>query len=521
MTDPADRFLDERLHALARGVSVPLVPTEDDVRRGRRRLFRMRVAMAGATTAALAVVLGVTSLTAGDPKATEPPFVTPPSSLPATPSTTPSEHSSAAVEPGDGTPGSTGSDTGGNTGGDTGGNAQALDLAGDPSSQHTRGSVPGKNATNGTATGGTTHEGTISGPLDQPTATHTSEPTPTATPTDSPTPTEGPTSTPTATPTSTPTTTPSPTPTLPPTQTSKVRVHQVLRYYNDVLAEHLDADRLHLQPYSRRLDSQETRTLDGRLYALGSTYRWENGRSRSGLQITVASGWDQVDWLCGASLADWDCHLATSRTATPAGAAPAEVATHDGVREVAVEHASGQVVVITADPTYDPRSRGAAGIAATEADLVAAASDDRLILPGAAPVAPPRIDLDTFTAAGLTALVQPGEAFEKTGTSRTPWVRGVWSVAGVARGTVAWTVDPVYSQGGFTCLTTFRSCTEVTVDDLGTTVHLALLKKRAGGGWLVQFDGGAYGIRVYSSDRTLPKKRAYAFVTQPAWQPTR
>ena len=69
MTDPADRFLEERLHALARGVSVPLVPTEDDVRRGRRRLFRMRVAMAGATTAAVAVVLGVTSLTAGDPNA--------------------------------------------------------------------------------------------------------------------------------------------------------------------------------------------------------------------------------------------------------------------------------------------------------------------------------------------------------------------------------------------------------------------------------------------------------------------
>ena len=83
MTDPADRFLEEKLHALARGVSVPLVPTEDDVRRGRRRLFRMRVAMAGATTGALAVVLGVTSLTAGDPKATEPPPVTqPPSTLP-------------------------------------------------------------------------------------------------------------------------------------------------------------------------------------------------------------------------------------------------------------------------------------------------------------------------------------------------------------------------------------------------------------------------------------------------------
>ena len=73
MTDPADRHLEERLHALARGVSVPIVPAEDDVRRGRRRLFRMRVAMASATTATVAVVLGVTSLTAGDPNATEPP----------------------------------------------------------------------------------------------------------------------------------------------------------------------------------------------------------------------------------------------------------------------------------------------------------------------------------------------------------------------------------------------------------------------------------------------------------------
>ena len=229
--------------------------------------------------------------------------------------------------------------------------------------------------------------------------------TPTTTPTA--TPTETPTSTPTATPTSTPTATP----TVPPTQTPKVRVHQVLRYYNDVLAEHLDPDRLHLQPYDRKIDSKETTTLDGRLFALGSTYRWEDGRSRSGLQLTVASGWDQVEWLCGASLADWDCHLATTNTATSAGTASAEVATHDGVPQVAVEHASGQVVVITADPTYDPRARSAADVTSTEADLVAAASDDRLILPGVAPVAPPRIDVDAFAAAGVAALVKPGEAF--------------------------------------------------------------------------------------------------------------
>ena len=44
MTDPADRFLEEKLHALARGVSVPLVPTEDDVRRLIGRFVRSYLA---------------------------------------------------------------------------------------------------------------------------------------------------------------------------------------------------------------------------------------------------------------------------------------------------------------------------------------------------------------------------------------------------------------------------------------------------------------------------------------------
>ena len=284
----------------------------------------------------------------------------------------------------------------------------------------------------------------------------------------------------------------------------------MLRYYNSVLAEHLDPERDHLQPYDRKVDPKQTTSARGRLYALGSTYRWEDGTSMSGLQIRVASGWDQVDWLCGASYADWDCHFATTKTPTPPGAAPAEVATHDGVRQVAVEHADGQVVVVSADPTYDAAERGAADIASTEADLVAAAADDRLILPGIAPVAPPRIDVDAFAAAGVAALLKPGETFEQTGISRSPWVRGVRSVGGVASGTIAWSVRPVYSQGPFTCDTTFRSCTEVMIDGLGTTVHLAKLKKKAGGGWLVQYDGrptpSASTPRTRSSRRSAPTR---------------
>ncbi len=522
MTDPADRHLEERLHSLARGVSVPVVPADDDVRRGRRRLFRMRVAMAGATTGTLAVVLGVTSLTAGDPKATELDPVTTPSSGSTTPGSTPSASEDQPVAPGS-------SDVGaGNTGkvdlgGDPG--AQGFDQGDDPAKGATNGVPPGTSTQGGgtdTATG--TDPGSGTATHHGPTSTHGSDPTdvPSSTVLPSAAPTTAPTGTPTDLPTTTPTTTPTTVPTVPPTQTAKVRVHKVLRYYNQVLAERLDPDRVHLQPYDRRVDTKETRKLNGRLYALGSTYRWEDGRSRSGLQITISSGWDQAGWLCGASFASWDCHVPDSIGSTAAsGTAPPEVAVHDGVRQVAVEHASGQVVVLTADPTYDSRSRTNADVASTEAELVAAASDTRLILPGVAPVSPRRIDLDAFVGSGLTALVKPGETFQQTGVSRSPWVRGTWSVGGTARGTLAWTVEPIYSNGRFTCLTSYRSCSEVTVDAVGTTVHLARLKKRAGGGWLVQYDGGAYGVRVYSSDKKFPKKRAYAFVTQLTWQPTR
>ena len=166
----------------------------------------------------------------------------------------------------------------------------------------------------------------------------------------------------------------------PPTQTPKVRVHQVLRYYNDVLAEHLDPDRDHLQPYDRKVDSKETTTprrpavrprldlpLGGRPLAVRppGQRRQRLGPGRLGLRRVLRR--------LGLPPRDPTGDPAVRRR---------EVATHDGVRQVAVEHADGQVVVVTADPTYDPRSRSAADVTSTEADLVAAASDDRLILPG-------------------------------------------------------------------------------------------------------------------------------------------
>jgi hypothetical protein len=512
MTDPADRSLEERLHALAHGVHVPVVPPEHDVRRGRRRLLRMRVAMAGATTGTLAVVLGVTGLTAGDPKASEvPPATNGPTVLPTKPTSSPS----ANGRDGGSAPGSHGS-TGSSAalGSGPGAGSKGSDSAVPPDRNQV------KNAPTAAATTGAGQQ-PGGAPWGDPSTTPTSTPDPTGDPTATPSGDPTPTPTDPVTPTPTDPTT-SPPPTLPPPAGGgKVRVDPWLAYYNDVLAEDLDPDRGHLQPYDRTVDPQVTRKADGLLFALGSTYRWHGGSSLSGLEITVATGWDQVDWDCGATGSDWVCHPVDS------GAVRTEVATHDGVRQVAVEHEDGRVVVLTADPTYAPRSRTAAlnSVGGSEAALVAAASDARLVLPGDAPQAPPTIDSATFSTAGQAALLGDGRTFEPTSLDRSPSVRGTWSGpgpdGGTTGGTLAWSARPIYSGGAFTCLTTYLRCSTVAVGDDGTTVQLALVKTKAGGGWLVQYDGPAYAVRVYSSNRLLPKKLAYAFVTQADWQPSR
>ena len=264
MTDPADRHLEERLHALARGVSVPVVPADADVRRGRRRLLRMRVAMAGATTGTLAVVLGITGLTAGDPSASEPPFVEQPStSLPTDPTPSQADEAEGSTE-----------DEQGDLSANGGGQQQppVTDPSRSVDAEGQTGRVPGL-AGAGDATTGAGHPdaGATTEPEPLPTASDpTSVPT-TAAPTSAPSSTSDPTIQPTSDPTVDPE--------VPPTETGEVRVHQVLRYYNVVLAEHLDPARDHLQRYSRKADDKQMTRRGGQLFELGSTYRWEDGDS--------------------------------------------------------------------------------------------------------------------------------------------------------------------------------------------------------------------------------------------------
>ncbi len=94
-------------------------------------------------------------------------------------------------------------------------------------------------------------------------------------------------------------------------------------------------------------------------------------------------------------------------------------------------------------------------------------------------------------------------------------------VADAARGTLSWSARPVYSGSGWQCLKSYRSCTDLEIDSSGRVVHVAAIKKRLGGGWVIEYDGPGYAVRVTTSDRKFPKKRAYAFVTDEAWQPVR
>ena len=269
---------------------------------------------------------------------------------------------------------------------------------------------------------------------------------PAAHPTDVPSssPTETATSTPTAPPRrqTPPTTPPTTTTTTVPPTTPTVRVDKASRYYNDVLAEHLDPASRHLEQYTRESTPRRRRASTA---SCSRSARRTGGRTAAAVRSAAPGrerlGPGRVALRCGPGrLGLPPLHRETS-SADPASA---EVGTHDGVLQAAVEHASGQVVVIAADPTCVPPAAPPTSRAARPT-CSRRPRDDRLILPGDAPVAPPRSTprRSRRTAGGA------GEArriVRADRISRTPSVRGAWSVGGAERGTVSWSVDPVYSE---------------------------------------------------------------------------
>ncbi|MBB6627103.1 hypothetical protein H5V45_07195 [Nocardioides sp. KIGAM211] len=304
--------------------------------------------------------------------------------------------------------------------------------------------------------------------------------------------------------------------------------HATLAAYQQVLAAHLDPGWDHLVKYTRANGNQQGGSAGGQVTSLGSKYGWRNdGESGLGmLQVSVNAGWSGTYWLCGSSGAEaegWRCHDAEA----PGSARSAEVAVHDDVVEVAVEHEDGQVVVLTASSLFGNNSTvGVSGLDVTEQALVGAAADERLSLPGGAPDVPPLLDSAVFEEVGRATLLASGESLGDLQTSgrSEAWVAGHWLVDGRDRGELSWDatplMGPVADPGG--CFRAqFDRCEHPVVD--GKEVLVGHVRAKWGGGFQAIYDGPSYEVRVVFAPAydgaDFPVDRALALVTDDRWQP--
>jgi hypothetical protein len=290
--------------------------------------------------------------------------------------------------------------------------------------------------------------------------------------------------------------------------------NQTLRLYHDVLAEHLDPERKHLE--------QEVSSMQSGGQSLGSRFGWRNpGEEGLGfIGITVNGGWQATGWECGMAQVDITC-----RDITAPGGLEGQVAERDGVTDVAVEHADGTVVILSANTLYGNNSTiPVSSIDLTVEDLAAAAADDRLKLPGFTGDVPELLSQREFTAAGEESLVAPGETLTKgyAGNDVQVFQQATWS-DGTNSGDLFWdAVQLENPTGDYGCLDVhYTRCVTRNVD--GLDVLVGYVRTKWGGGVQVIYNGPSYGIRVvFEPDfngAEYPIARAAEFVVDDRWQP--
>lgn len=290
-----------------------------------------------------------------------------------------------------------------------------------------------------------------------------------------------------------------------------------LNRYRDVLAEYLDPSGEHLE--------QGVSNMQSGGGSLGTKLAWTNdGETGMGMvQVSVNAGWGGLaSWSCGvqfSGLENWACRDVPA----PRGLT-ATVAEHDGVTEVAVEHEDGIVVVLTVDALFGNNSTvPVSGIDLGEDLLVRTAADSRLDLPGYEGGVPPSLDQQTFARMGRQFLGADGEQLDTTysGSDAEPFVEAQWS-DGTARGTLSWYATMAGYSGGYACSQQqYRRCQVFTIGD--REVFVGHARAAGGGGWQAVYAGPSYDVRVsFVPDAgDFPLERAFAFVTDPRWQPTR
>ena len=155
---------------------------------------------------------------------------------------------------------------------------------------------------------------------------------------------------------------------------------EVLSQWNDVLAEHLDPRRDHLQPYSLRTANEQS----GGGY-LGSRFGWANaGEEGLGMLAIGVARSRAAAWESPCSTGQYEL---TCRDARGPDGERARVGTSDSVTTVELEQADGDVVTLTLDLLFGNNSLvPISGADVTPAQLLEAAADERLDLPEPPPV---------------------------------------------------------------------------------------------------------------------------------------
>ncbi|WKN48091.1 hypothetical protein [Nocardioides sp. Arc9.136] len=295
--------------------------------------------------------------------------------------------------------------------------------------------------------------------------------------------------------------------------------------WQEVLAEHVDPGWEHLVRSSDENANEQSAGGRAGLTSLGSRFGWrvpgEDGLGM--LVVSVSTGWGDAFYPCrGPSRDGWTC-----RAAEVPGADEARVGERDGVTSVALRQADGEVVVVTADPLFGNNSTVPVPTFDVGADdLLAAAADPRLSLPGqAVGAASAPIDAESFADVGREVLVGAGEelamAVVGAGTG-LPSVRGTLMSGQDYRGDLSWDAHPVAADTpADRCpADRYTACRLVPYGD--TEVLVGRLRAQWGGGWDVVRTGPEYEVRVTWNpvdDTVLPRDRAFAFVTDERWQP--
>ena len=226
------------------------------------------------------------------------------------------------------------------------------------------------------------------------------------------------------------------------------------------------------RPYDRTLDPQETTRLDSS--GSSPSARPTAGRTtapRPSVGVRVASGWDQVGWGCGDSDADWDCHPAVHRRRR-GRRARRDPPGRGRARRRPGGRASPRRP--RPRPTWSPRRATRRLVLPGDPPPVAA----RPWTPGtrSPPTAGPpwctRVRRFTVTAVDRSAR----RARHLDGRRRPPAAR--------CRGRC----EPIYSGGGWTCLTRLPLVHRRADADRRRQPHGApgrVARSRLGGGWLV------------------------------------